>query len=80
MENLPAILSPAKEKGRPKWTAFRISVVVWLAFVWLLVPYPYGLVLFLISGYGYGTLKLPGQLRDEIGPANLTPDIDGKQL
>jgi hypothetical protein len=32
----------------------RRTVTLWMAFAWLVIPYPFGLCLFVISAYGYG--------------------------
>ena len=50
---------------------FRLIFTVYLAAVWLLITYPYGLLLFIVGACWYGALK-SRQLSGNSGPRQLT--------
>lgn len=57
-----------------KKPAVRAGMLAWLVVCWLLVAYPYGLLLFILSAAGHRALQRAHQIRHgniETGPAKI---------
>jgi hypothetical protein len=62
----------------------RRALVVWLAFVWLVIPYPYGLLLFFLCAGGFCALQ---RFQEGVGVdpdagriANLVSEVAGRDI
>ena len=54
---------PLTAMESPKKKPARAGLLIWLVFCWLLLPYPYGLGLFVLSAGWYWTLQRPNKVR-----------------